>query len=55
MEQMNLLVEVNSERVRLFNSGQVYKNVKYKVQFDFDGDGASFKDVHGNNESAVCR
>ena len=33
-------------RVRLFNSGQVYKNVKYKVQFDFDGDGASFKDVY---------
>lgn len=33
-------------RVRLFNSGQVYKNVKYKVQFDFDGEGASFKDVY---------
>ena len=33
-------------RVRLFNSGQVYKNVKYKVQFDFDGDAASFKDVY---------
>ena len=33
-------------RVRLFNSGQVYKNVKYKVQFDFDGDGTSFKDVY---------
>jgi len=32
-------------RVRLFNSGQVYKNVKYKVQFDFADEEVSFKDV----------
>ena len=33
-------------RVRLFNSGQVYKNVKYKIQFDFAGEEVSFKDVY---------
>ena len=33
-------------RVRLFNSGQVYKNVKYKIQFDFSGEEVSFKDVY---------
>ena len=33
-------------RVRLFNSGQVYKNVKYKIQFDFAGEDVSFKDVY---------
>ena len=33
-------------RVRLFNSGQVYKNVKYKIQFDFSGEEVSFKDIY---------
>ena len=33
-------------RVRLFNSGQVYKHVKYKIQFDFAGEEISFKDVY---------
>jgi len=33
-------------RVRLFNSGKVYGNIKYKVQFDFAGGGVSFKDVY---------
>jgi len=33
-------------RVRLFNSGQVYKNVKFKIQFDFSGEEVSFKDIY---------
>jgi len=33
-------------RVRLFNSGQVYKNVKYKIQLDFSGEEISFKDMY---------
>ena len=33
-------------RVRFFNSGKVYNNIKYKVQFDFAGGGVSFKDVY---------
>jgi len=33
-------------RVRFFNSGQVYNNVKYKLQFDFSGGGVSLKDVY---------
>ena len=33
-------------RVRLFNSGKVYGNINYKLQFDFAGEGVSFKDVY---------
>ena len=33
-------------RVRFFNSGQVYNNIKYKLQFDFAGGNISFKDVY---------
>ena len=33
-------------RVRFFNSGKVYGNVKYKLQLDFAGGGVSFKDVY---------
>jgi len=33
-------------RIRFFNSGQVYKNVKYKLQLDFAGGGVSIKDVY---------
>lgn len=33
-------------RVRFFNSGTIYKAVKYKVQLDFSGGGISFKDVY---------
>ena len=33
-------------RVRFFNSGKVYGNVKYKIQLDFAGGGVSFKDVY---------
>jgi len=33
-------------RVRLYNAGQVYKNIKYKVQLDFAGGGVAFKDVY---------
>lgn len=32
-------------RVRLFSAGQIYKNVKYKVQLDFAGGKVGFKDV----------
>ena len=33
-------------RVRFFNSGKVYGNIKYKLQFDFAGGDVSFKDVY---------
>ena len=33
-------------RIRFFNSGKVYDNVKYKLQLDFAGGGVSFKDVY---------
>ena len=33
-------------RVRFFNSGKVYSNIKYKIQLDFAGGGVSFKDVY---------
>ena len=33
-------------RVRFFNSGKVYGNIKYKLQFDFAGGGIAFKDVY---------
>jgi phosphate-selective porin OprO/OprP len=32
-------------RVRLFSSGTMYSNVKYKLQLDFSGEEISFKDV----------
>ena len=32
-------------RVRLFNSGEVYGNIKYKLQLDFAGGKIAFKDV----------
>ncbi|MCP3930501.1 MAG: hypothetical protein GY705_15520 [Bacteroidetes bacterium] len=32
-------------RARFFNSGQIYKNIKYKIQLDFAGK-VSFKDVY---------
>lgn len=33
-------------RLRFFNSGQIYGNVKYKVQLDFAGGKVSFKDAY---------
>ena len=33
-------------RVRFFNSGKVYGNMKYKLQLDFAAGGVSFKDVY---------
>tara|TARA_B100000401_G_scaffold156248_1_gene104372 strand:- start:1185 stop:2348 length:1164 start_codon:yes stop_codon:yes gene_type:complete len=33
-------------RVRFFNSGKVYGNIKYKLQLDFAGGDVSFKDVY---------
>jgi len=33
-------------RVRFFNSGSIYNNVKYKLQLDFAGGKISFKDVY---------
>ncbi|MBW8051589.1 MAG: hypothetical protein FVQ77_14875 [Cytophagales bacterium] len=36
---------VEFRRIRLFHSGQIYYNVKYKIQFDFAGDSANAKDV----------
>ena len=32
-------------RVRLYNSGKIYGNVKYKLQLDFAGGNISYKDV----------
>ena len=32
-------------RVRLFSSGSMYQNVKYKLQLDFAGGQVAFKDV----------
>ena len=32
-------------RVRVFNSGKLYGNVKYKLQLDFAGGEIAFKDV----------
>ena len=32
-------------RVRFFSSGSIYRNVKYKFNFDFAGAEVSFKDV----------
>lgn len=36
---------VEFRRVRLFNEGQIYHNVHYKLQLDFASGGATFKDV----------
>ncbi len=33
-------------RARFFNSGQIYNNIKYKIQLDFAGGKISFKDVY---------
>jgi len=33
-------------RVRFFNSGKLYGNINYKVQFDFAGGGVSLKDIY---------
>lgn len=33
-------------RVRLFSSGQIYHNIKYKLQFDFAGGNANLKDAY---------
>ena len=33
-------------RIRLYNSGLLYGNVKYKLQLDFAGGGIAFKDVY---------
>ena len=33
-------------RVRFFNSGQLYDNIKYKLQLDFLGGAVAFKDVY---------
>lgn len=33
-------------RIRFFNSGTIYKAVKYKVQLDFSGGEVTFKDVY---------
>jgi phosphate-selective porin OprO/OprP len=32
-------------RVRVFNSGKLYGNIKYKLQLDFSGGKISFKDI----------
>ena len=37
-------------RIRFFNSGKVYGNVKYKLQLDFAGGGVSLKDVYIETE-----
>lgn len=37
---------VEFRRVRFFNSGTIYGNVKYKLQLDFSGGKVSFKDVY---------
>jgi len=33
-------------RARFFNLGTIYNNVEYKIQFDFSGGNATFKDVY---------
>ena len=33
-------------RARLYMEGEVYKNIKYKAQYDFGGQDADFKDVY---------
>jgi len=33
-------------RARFYNSGTIYNNVEYKIQFDFAGGKATFKDVY---------
>jgi len=42
----NLNNGVEFRRVRFFNSGKIYKNIKYKLQFDFAGGGIAFKDAY---------
>ena len=37
---------VEFRRVRFFNSGKLYGNIKYKLQLDFAGGDISFKDVY---------
>ncbi len=37
---------VEFRRIRLYSSGQVYKNIKYKLQFDFAGGSAQLKDAY---------
>ena len=37
---------VEFRRLRLFSSGQIYHNIKYKVQFDFAGGAANLKDAY---------
>ena len=49
-EEMEKMFEVLKDgvefrRVRFFNSGTVYSNIKYKVQLSYEGGGISFKDV----------
>ena len=37
---------IEFRRVRLFSSGQIYHNIKYKLQFDFAGGYANLKDAY---------
>jgi len=37
---------VEFRRIRLYSSGQIYKNIKYKLQLDFAGGVATLKDVY---------
>ncbi len=37
---------VEFRRIRLYSSGQIYKNIKYKLQFDFAGGIARLKDAY---------
>ena len=37
---------VEFRRVRLFSSGQIYHNIKYKLQFDFAGGAAKLNDAY---------
>ncbi len=37
---------VEFRRIRLYSSGQIYKNIKYKLQFDFAGGSAQLRDAY---------
>ncbi len=39
---------VEFRRVRIYNSGTIYNNIKYKLQLDFAGGNVVFKDVYIN-------
>ncbi len=37
---------VEFRRIRLYSAGQIYGNIKYKLQFDFAGGTAALKDAY---------